>query len=372
MKRVAQLRATRKILIIPLVGALVVAALFFGTQIGGSDDLLSQAVEGGELTLTSVNRNYESITQFTKNNETQARQLLEAARAALESAATKLNTAGRSTDLYVLRMRDNYARMAKASDTMAQGMDSLLFVSRNLTDAIFYYAQKDFEKASEQASYCIEVLAPLLSDYIASDEALSGIDRLYVAPARQDQLTLGVNQFKNDSKIYAQYILLLQSIMEGKASLQKNAELEEKMNQLQSAIANGDYQKAEELRQQISDILQSLGGQSYQDAANLAAQLDPNMLGGTSASLAQELRNRLRTREGLQSFENYLQSLEKYLEALSRLQQGDPTGAQQAITEGRGILQGQGNDEELQGLFTALRDAFNTLEMRIKGQPDQG
>jgi len=61
------------------------------------------------------------------------------------------------------------------------------------------------------------------------------------------------------------------------------------------------------------------------------------------------------------------------LEALRHFEQGETVEAEQLINEGLGILaQGQGGDSELQGLYEGLREAFNTLQLRIKGQPDQG
>jgi len=349
--------------------------VFLTTQPGGGEDILSEALEGGELTLTSVGRNYESLTQFMQNNETQARQLLEAARDTLENARAKLNSAKRTRDQYVLGMLDNYQRLAQASDVMAQGVDNLLVISENLTDAIFYYSYQDYGNASEKASYCLQVLEPLLSDFETSEMALNGSNILYIPSGQRDQLTLRVNQYKSENEIYYQYVWLLRSLLNGTDYLQKNALLEEYLRQLQSAIANQDFQTAQTLLQRISDLLQSLRDPRYQSAADIASQLNPGLLSGKASDTAQQLKNRLRNLGEIDAFEKYLQSLEKYLEAQRLLEQGDVEGAEQAINEGLGFL-GQGqpqvSDPELQGLYTGLREAYNTLRMRSKGQPPQG
>jgi cellobiose-specific phosphotransferase system component IIA len=374
MQKITGLKTAPKILIITVIGALLVVAVFLSVQTGGGEDLLNEAIEAGELTLTSVGRNYESLTKFVQNDEAQAKQLLEAARATLENAETKITAAKRNTsDEYVLGMLDNYHRLAQASDTMAQGVDNLLTISENLTSAIDYYLQRDFEKAAQQASYCLQVLTPLLSDFRKADTALNGTNVVFIPSGQRDRFTLRVGQYLNETEVYSQYILLLRSLLEGKDYLQKNELLEEYMRQLQSAIANKDYQAAENLRQKINDLLQSLRNPEYQNAADLASQLDPNAFGGTTSGIAEELRNRLRNLEGIDAFENYLQSLEKYLEALRHIEEGKPSEAEQAINQGLGILQqGQGGDPELQGLYEGLRLAFNTLQQTIREPPPPG
>ena len=371
MKNTSRWKINPKILIIIAIVAIVVAAVFLSTQTRGEDSL-SEAVEGGELTLTSVGRNYESLTQFVQNDEEQTRQLLEAARAALENARAKFGSAQRTSDEYVLGMLGNFESVVQASDVMAQGVDNLLLVSKNLTDAIDYYRQKEFEKASAQASYCLTVLEPLLNDFETSNIALSDINVVYIPSGQRDRLTLRIGQYGNEAAVYNQYVLLLRSILEGEDYLKLNAQLEDLMRQLQSAIANNDDQAAQDLRQQISNILQQLRDPSYQNAAGTASQLDPNSFSGAASDAAQELRNKLRDLEGIDAFENYLQSLEKYLEAMRHFEQGETAEAEQDINEGLSILQGQATDQELEGLYAGLRQAFNTLELRIKGQPPQG
>jgi cellobiose-specific phosphotransferase system component IIA len=351
-----------------------VVGVFLSTQTGSSENILSEAIEGGEGTLASVGRNYESLMQFMQNDEAETRQLLQAAQVALENAKAKLNSVeSRTSDEYVLGMLENYQRVAQASDVMSQGVNNLLTINKNFTNTIYYYYQKNYTEAAEQASYCLQVLTPLLNDFATSNASLNDINVVFVPSGQRDQLRLRVGQYRNETEIYIQYVLLLRSILEGKAYLQMNSMLEESLKQLQSAIANNDYQTAQDLRQRISEMLQSLQDQSYQNAADIASQLDPSLLNGVASDVAQELRNRLRNLEGIEGFENYLQSMEKYLEALRRLKQGDKEGAEKLINEGLDLLQkGKPSDHELQGLYEGLREAFNTLELRIKGQPPQG
>jgi len=372
MVSITRLKLSTKLLVLTTVGVLLVAVLFLGTQRGGGEDAFSETLQGGELALTSVNRNYESLTEFVQADKAQSSQLLDAARLALENANGKLDSAKRTEDPYVLGMLDNYQRVAQASGVMAEGVGNLLAVNQNLTDAIYYYSQKDFVKASEQAAYCLQVLTPLLADFKASNTTLEGINVFYVPSGHRDRLTLGVSQFKTEMQIYRQYVLFLRTLLEGRDYLQKNAALDDYLRQLQSAITNEDYEAAQQLLEEISKLIQSLKNPDDQNAADTASELDPDSLGDSTLP-ADELKNRLRDLERLGSFENYLRSLQKYLEALRNLEQGENEQAEQAINEGLGILgQGQASDSELQGMYEGLRQSFNTLSQRIKGQSDQG
>lgn len=362
-----------KIWLIPTIGVLLAAAVFFTSQMGGGKDALNEAIEGGELILTSISRNYESVIQFARNDKAQAEQLLESARVALENSKAKLNSAGRTSDEYVLDMLDNYQKLAEASNVMAQGVDNLLLISENLTNAIDYYWQEDFEKASEQASHCLQILSPFSSEFEKSNATLNDIILQYIPSGQRDRLTLGVDQFRNEKALYNQYILVLRSLLEGKEYLQMSALLEEDLRQLQKDIATQHYETVQELLQEIFEILQSLKDLRYQNAAHVASQLDPSWLSNMTSKIAEELRNRLRNSEGIVTFENYFQSLERYLVALRHLERGELFESEQAIAYGLGILaQGQGGDPELLSLYTGLIEAFNTLRLRIKGQPDQG
>jgi len=369
MKSIQQFKRHRKLLIVPVIGVLIVAAVFLSTRPGSGENKLDEAVEGGELTLTSVGRNYESITSFLQKDEAQARQLLDAARVALESARTKLDSAARTDDEYVHGMLDNYQRLASASDTMSKGVDNLLFVSENLTNAIDYYSKGDYDKASIEAAYCLEVLTPLLGEFDTSTSVLNGVNVLYVPSGQKDRLAVRVSQYKNEREIYKQCILLLQSLMEGKDYLKQNALLEEYLRQLQEATAKQDYEAAERLRQQMSDLLQSLRSSDYQNAADLASQLDPGKLGDEYSQIAQELQNRLRNTDELDAFQNYLLALQKYLEALQMFSENpNSTGAIQQLIDDALSKAGQGagsGNGETQSLYEGLKGALSQLSTQL-------
>jgi len=373
MHKIARLKTNPKLLI-PLVAIVfIVTAVFLSIRAGGGEDALTEAIEGGELTLTSINMNNQSITQFAENDEEQARQLLEAARASLDNAEAKLSAAGRANDPYVHTMLVNYQTLSGASDVMSKGVNNLLAISDNLESAINHYLQGEYENASAEASQALQILTPLLSDFEKYRSALSGLDYSYIPSGQRDRVKQAVSQYEREMEIYKQYVLLLKTLLNGTGYLNLSKQIEEYMQQLQRAVNNGDYETAQNLRQKISEILQSLKNSTYQNAADMASQLDPNLLGGSTSDVAQDLRTRLKNLEGLEDFENYLQSLRRYLEASNYLEQGKPDEAEQAVNEGLGVLeQGQGGDPQLQGFYTALREAFNSLRMRIRGQPDQG
>lgn len=373
MKSIQQSKKLQKLLIIPLIGVVIAAAAFLSTRPSSGENKLDEAVEGGELALTSVGRNYESITSFLQKDEAQARQLLEAARAALENARTKLDSAARTDDEYVHGMLDNYQRLASASDTMSKGVDGLLLISENLTNALDYYSKGDYGKASSQAAYCLEVLTPIEDEFDVSNSELNGIDVQYVPSGQKDRLTVRVSQYKNEREIYRQCILLLQILMQGKEYLEQNAQLEEYLRQMQEAIAKQDYETANRLRQQMSDLLQSLRSPSYQDAANLASQLSPETLSGKYSDIAQELQNRLRNTEELDAFQNYLFALQKYLEALQMFSENPSNtgGIQQLIDDAlnqAGQGGGSGNGET-QSLYDGLKGALNELSTQLYSRP---
>lgn len=369
MKNLQQVKKHRKLLIIPIIGVLIVAAVFVSTRPSSGEDKLDEAVQGGELTLTSVGRNYESVTSFLQKDEAQSRQLLEAARAALESARTKLESAGRTHDEYVLGMIDNYQKLATASDTMSKGIDNLLLISQNLTNALDYYSNGEYDKASSEAVYCLGVLNPLVDEFETSNSAMNGINVFYVPSGQKDRIALRESQYKNEGEIYRQCILLLQSLMQGKDYLEQNSVLEDYLRQLQEAIAKKDYAAAEQLRQQMSDLLQKFRSADYQNAANTASQLNPDALSDEYSQIAQELQNRLRNNDELDAFQNYLLALQKYLEALQKLST-DPnnTGAiQQLINEALGQAgQGAGSGNgETNSLIEGLKGALNELSTQL-------
>jgi len=362
-----------KILVILAVGVLTVAVVLFNTQPSSGGDVMSEAIEGGELTLTSVGRNYESVTQFVQDDEAKARQLLDAALQALENARAKLNSAARTSDEYVLGMLSNYQIVAQASEVMAQGVENLLKISQNLANATDCYSKGDYEQAAEQAAYCFQILTPLLDDFKASNETLNSIDFFYIPSGQRDRLTLGINQYRSEMEIYYQYVALLRTLFEGRDYMKMNQLIEEYLRQLQDALSNTDYKTAQEILQKIAEILKSLRDPSFQIAADAASELDPSMLKGMTLDMAEELLNRLRNLKGIEAFEDYLKGLEKYLEALRHLEKGEYEEAEQAANEGLGALkQDEGVDPELQGLYAGLREAFHKLTLHTKGQPEQG
>jgi len=175
-------------------------------------------------------------------------------------------------------------------------------------------------------------------------------------------------------RIYLEYILLLESIIEGVDYLDAMDSINELFDQLQHALANEDYDTAQSLLDEISRQLERLREPQYQNAASTASEIDPSLLDGDAYNTAQDLRNQLRDLEGIQGFENYLESVERYMQALTSFEQGDLEAAEEAIVEGLSLLEQGENlaDAEVQRYYTALRGALNSLRMQIKGQPDQG
>ena len=85
------------------------------------------------------------------------------------------------------------------------------------------------------------------------------------------------------------------------------------------------------------------------------------------------LQSRSAAKLGIDAFQNYAQGLQKYVEALQHYDQGQLSEAQQSVNEGLGILsKGKRSDPYLDSMYSGLLEAFNTLQQRIKGQPNQG
>ncbi len=376
-------RANLKLLVLLIAAALIIAAtLLVIIPRSSGENPLTDALEGGDSALTAIGRSYESLTHFTEDDEEQAVDLLNAARASLENSRAKLTSAGRTEDEYVLNMVENYQILAEASEVMAEGVENLLAVSDNMERALDQYGRGEYEEASEEASYCLGILTPLLDDFETWNDSLNGLSYRYIASGHRDQVGQATGQYRSEMEIYAQYVLLLRCLAEGAEFLEVRQQIEEYLRQLQSAIANGDYDTSHELLQEISNLLQSLKDPKYQNATTSASQLDPSLLSGEASKAAQELKMRLKTPEGIEELENFFESLKKYLEALELLKRGDLPKAEQAAEEGleglgEGSGEGQGGepgtgDLELERLFAGLREAFNSLLMRIRGQPEQG
>ena len=375
MHKITGLKTPLKLLIALTMTVLLIAVAFLSINIGGGGkNVLNEAVEGGEYALTAVGRSYESLTHFVQDNQTQAEELLRAARTSIDVAKAKLTSAGRTEDVFTLRMVENYQIISSASEVMAQGVDNLLTISDNLQNALNYYSQGEYEMAAQQASQGLDVLTPLLTDLEERNSSLDGLNYNNIASGHRDRVKNAVSQYRSEYEIYLQYNLLLRSLLEGKDYLETRELTDEKLKQLQSAIANEDYETAQRLLKEISELLEALKDPQYESATTTASQLNPELLESNAFDASQDLKTRLKDLAGIQEFENYLQSLEKYIEASNYLAQGNPQAAEQAANQGIGILgQGQASDDpELQRLYSGLGEAFNSLLMRIRGQPDQG
>lgn len=375
MHKIARLNIHLKLLITLAVVSLLIAVVFVNIRMTGEQNSLNEAVEGGELALTAVGRSYESLTHFVQENQSQAEELLTAARVSIENAEKKLGSAGRTKDVFTIRMVSNYKIISDASEVMAQGVDNLLAINDELQNALTFYSKGDYENSAEQASQALIVLTPLLTDLDKWNSSLNGLNYNSIASGHRNRATLAVSQYRSEQEIYSQYIMLLKSLLEGKDYLKTREVIDEKLRQLQSAIANEDYANAQKLLQEIKDLLQTLKDPRFDNATETASQLEPQLLEGNAFDTAQDLKTRLKDTAGIQQFETYLQGLEKFVTSSILLAQGEPQAAEQAVNDGIGIL-GPGqpylSDPELQRLYEGLGEAFNSLLTRIKGQPDLG
>ena len=355
--------------------ALVIVAVFLNNVlITGGGNALTEAIEGGESTLTAIGRSHESLTNLVNDEEELAEELLKTAQESQEYAKVKLTSARRVDDDFVLNMAENYGVLLNSSHVMTQGVDNLLAVSDNLEKTFNYYRRRAYEQAAEEASVCLQTLTPLVDQFELRNQSLDSLNYRYVASGHRDRVSHAQVQYRDEMRIYLEYIRLLESIIDGVEYLNAMDTLNELFDKLQHALANEDYENAQELLEEISEQLQQLKDSQYQDAASTASELEPSLLEGDAFNTAQDLRSQLRDIEGIQGFENYLESLREYMEALSAFEQGDTEAAEEAIDQGLQLL-GQGEnlaDAQLQRFYTALRGAFGSLGMRIRGQPDQG
>jgi len=375
MQKIRGWKTVPKLLVVVSIAALVIAVIVLNIRMGGGEhNALDEAVEGGEYALSAVGRSHESLMYFVQENQSQAQELLKAARTSIDNAKAELTSAGRTQDEYVLNMVENYKIISNASEVMAQGVHNLLAISDSLQNALNYYDQGEYEKAAEQASQGLGVLTPLLSELNKWNSSLNVLNYNSIASGHRDSVKHAVSQYRDEHEIYVQYTLLLKSLLEGKDYLEIREQIDEKLRQLQSAIANEDYKTAQRLLQEISELLKSLKDPKYKNATATASKLDPALLEGKAADASLDLKTRLKDMAGIQEFENYLKSLDKFVEASSYLSQGKLQAAEQAANEGLGMMeQGQApSDPELQRLFTGLSGAFNSLLGQIRGQPPLG
>jgi len=357
--------------------ALVIAAVVLNNLItGGGPKALTEAMEGGESVLTAIGRSHESLTNFMKNNEQLAEELLKVAQTSQENAKAKLTFARHTDDDFVINMAENYGILLDSSHVLTRGLDNLLAITDDLKKAFGYYEQGAYEEAAEKASVCLQTLTPLVKQFNLWNRSLDSINYGYVASGHRDRVKHAVVEYRDENRIYLEYILLLESIMEGVNYLNAMDAINELFDQLQHAVANKDYENARDFLEEISEQLQLLEDPQYQNAASTASELDQSLLDGEAFNIAQDVKDQLKDLEGIQGFENYLESVRRYMEALSYFEQGDLEAAEEAIGRGLSLL-GQGEsltDAQIQRFYTALRGAFNSLttQMRTSGQLDQG
>jgi len=353
--------------------ALLIAAVFLINREGEVDSSLTEAVEGGESALTAISKSHESLMNFVDNKEETAADILKTAKTSQEYSKKMLTSARDTREDFVLKMTENYEVLLNSSHVMTQGIDNLLAVSPDLEKTLNYYRQGAYEKASEKASVCLQTLTPLIDEFEQQDRNLNRTDFLYVAAGHKDPVKHAVTQYKDEMRIYSQYILLLEVIKEGKDYLEVMNTIKGLFSQLQHELANKNYENVKQLLREILEKLQCLNGSIYQDAAHGASELDPSVFNGIVYNVALDLQNQLKGLGGILGFEIYLESLEEYVEAMNLFDQGNLEAANGKIGTGRSLL-GSGNpsDAELQNYYSGLQDAFNSLEMQIRGQEDQG
>ena len=370
------LRARAIALIVGAV-ALIIAAIFLNSiRISGESNPLTQTIEGGESSLAAIGRSHESFSLARMGgSEEPARQLLKAARISQEHAEAMLTSATRTADEFVINMAENYGMLLDSSHVMTQGVDNLLTISKELEKTLGYYRQKAYLEAAEEASVCLQTLVPLVDPFGLRNQTLDGVNYHYLASGHRDRVKHAVVEYREEMRIYLEYILLLESIIKGVDYLREMGSIRELFDQLQHELASKDYENAQSLLQEILRKLQLLMDQQYQKAANTASELDPSLLTGDAYNVAQDVKNQIKDLQGLQGFESYLDSVMKYMAALGSFEQGDLEGTEGAIDEGLESLGRQGEgavDPEVQRFYTALRNAFNSLRMQVRGQPDQG
>lgn len=368
------MKISLKLLLLFMVSALVITAVFLTNIHSDQGNSLTEAIEGGESTLDAIGRSHESLTNFVKDEEELARELLKAAHESHEYAKVRLTSARRTEDVFVLNMIENYLMLLNYSHVMTLGIDNLLAISDDLEKTLNYYRQGAYKEAAEKASVCLQTLTPLVDQFELWNQRLDGIDYLYLASGQKEGVKHAVAQYEDEMGIYFAYIHLLESIADGVDYLDAMDTVNKLFEQLQHAIASKDYEDVQGLLQEISEQLELLKDPKYQNAISTASRLDPSLLDGSAFNTAQDLKNLLKDLEGIHGLENYLESVERYAEASRHIDQGDLEAAEGSIGQGLSLL-GQGEqiaDTHVQKFYTALEGAFNSLKTRIRGQPDQG
>jgi hypothetical protein len=155
------LKISLKLLLLFMVSALVITAVFLTNIHSDQGNSLTEAIEGGESTLDAIGRSHESLTNFVKDEEELARELLKAAHESHEYAKVRLTSARRTEDVFVLNMIENYLMLLNYSHVMTLGIDNLLAISDDLEKTLNYYRQGAYKEAAEKASVCLHWLTSL-------------------------------------------------------------------------------------------------------------------------------------------------------------------------------------------------------------------
>jgi len=374
MSKSLGLKIGKKFVLVITVLPIVAAVLFLLQTQEGISNPLKEASEGGELLLTAIGRSHEFLMNFVNDREELAEEILRTAKEAQDHAKTKLTSAKQAGDDVVVKMAENYEILYGSSGTMTQGVDNLLTVSDNLDSAFSYYRQKKYNESVDEAQVCLQTLAPLVDQFDDWNRSLNDIEYYSIAANQRDRVKHASAQYRSEMKIYNEYVLLLECIAEGVEYSKQMDVVDQFFDQFQHTLAGKDYENATRLLQEIFDRLQILEGPDYQKAAEAASQLDPSLLGNIAYDTAQDMVDRFYSIEGLQSFENYLESLKSFVKSSYNFDHGDLEAAQAALVEGLSLLS-EGKslaDPSIQQFYTGLENAFDSLQMKMRGQPDLG
>jgi tetratricopeptide (TPR) repeat protein len=377
MRKFITLKKGLKLALVLSLLAVAVAAVLLGSVRSDNTTPLTDVLEGGESAMTAVGRSYESLTSFVKNDNSLAMELLTSAHQSQESASTKLTYASRTSDSVVLSMAQNYDHLLNSSHVITDGVDNLLTISEDLEKTLYHYRQGEYDAAAAKATVCLQTLNPLVEHIETLNQTLNKINYRYVAASHVSRVKYAVDEYRNASKIYLDYVSLLKSIQDGVEYLKTTSDVNDLMDQLQQILSKEtltaeDYQKAQRIMQEISQLLQQLKTPSYQQAASTASEIDPNLFEGSAYNTALNLQNLLQDLGGIEQLEKYLQSTSHYVDALNYSDQGDYDAANVALMKGLELL-GDGqtlSDTYIERLFSGLRNAYSTLKQRLKGQPD--
>ncbi len=365
-----------KLTLVLIISFVLIGVLFFSLSVINSvRNPLTEAIESGEATVKAVDINHESIANFAEGLTAQADDLLKTAQISQEQAEVSLVYARHTDDEFVLNMAQNYGLLLESSNVMSQSVENLLAVNGDLQKTLNYYGQESYSLSANSSAICLQTLEPLLANFSASNQTLENINYRYLASGQRDQVKYAVTEYRDAMAIYLQYVQLLKTLKEGTAYEQKAKEINDQFNQIQNDIANSTYEDAKQRLNDLSKQLDSLRTQQFQNAASLASQLEPSMFSGLAQRTAQDLKNQLRDSTGLDRFQNYLAAVGKYTDASTYLAEGNLKDAEDSANQALQMLaqsQGQsGQGSDISRYSEALEYALNSLEMQIKGQPDQ-